>query len=30
MAEAEPVLRAAEAAQRVTAAIFGDLGQRPN
>jgi hypothetical protein len=30
MAEALPALRAAEAAQRVTAAIFGDLGQRPN
>jgi hypothetical protein len=30
MAEAEPALRAAEVAQQVTAAIFGDLGQRPN
>jgi hypothetical protein len=30
MAEALPALRAAAAGQRVIAAIFGDLGQRPN
>jgi hypothetical protein len=30
MAEAEPVLREAGLAQRVAAALLGDLGQRPN